>query len=87
MLRKVSSFFPAVSKEQHVSLSKVESVREMKKTKALAATKEVSENGKKAMILENYNRSNQLRKQRQLEDIYLSIFLRDVLTLCKHVTL
>ena len=87
MLRKVSSFFPAVSKEQHVSLSKVESVREMKKTKALAATKEVSENGEKAMILENYNRSNQLRKQRQLEDVYLSIFLRDVLTLCKHVTL
>ena len=56
-MRKVSSFFPAVSKDLHVSLSKV-----------LAAAKEVSENVKRAKILENYESSNQLRKQRRLED-------------------
>ena len=43
MLAKVSSFFPVVSKELHVSLSNVENVREKEKTKALAAAKEVSE--------------------------------------------
>ena len=36
--------------------------------KVLAAAKEVSENVKRAKILENYNSSNQLRKQRRLED-------------------
>ena len=66
-MRKVSSFFPAVSKELHVSLSNVENVKETKKMKVLAAAKEVSENVKKAKILENYNSSNQLRKQRRLE--------------------
>ena len=68
MLRKVSSFFPAVSQELHVSLSNVVNVKEMEKMKALAAAKEVSENVKKAKILENYNSSNQLIKQRRLED-------------------
>ena len=67
LMRKVSSFFPAVSKELHVSLSNVENVKEIKKMKVLAAAKEVSENVKKAKILENYNSSNQLRKQRRLE--------------------
>ena len=67
-MRKVSSFFPAVSKELHVSLSNVENVKEMEKMKVLAAAKEVSENVKRAKILENYNSSNQLRKQRRLED-------------------
>ena len=36
--------------------------------KVLAADKEVSENVKRAKILENYNSSNQLRMQRRLED-------------------
>ena len=36
--------------------------------KVLAAAKEVSENVKRAKILENYNSSNQLRLQRRLED-------------------
>ena len=36
MLRKVSSFFPAVSKELHVLLSNVENVKEMEKMKVLA---------------------------------------------------
>ena len=67
-MRKVSSFFPAVSKELHVSLSIVENVKEMKKMKVLAAAKGVSENVKRAKILENYNSCNQLRKQRRLED-------------------
>ena len=67
-MREVSSFFPAVSKELHVSLSNVENVKEMKKMKVLAAAKGVSENVKRAKILENYNSSNQLRKQRRLED-------------------
>ena len=62
MLRKISSFSPAVSKELHVSLSNVDNVKEMEKMKALAAAKEVSENVKKAKILEIYNGSNQLRK-------------------------
>ena len=64
----VSSFFPAVSKDLHVLLSNVENVKEKKKMKVLAAAKEVSENVKRAEILENYNSSNQLRKQRRLED-------------------
>ena len=67
-MRKVSSFFPAVFKELHVSLSNVENVKEMEKTKVLAAAKEVSENVKRAKILENYNSSNQLKKQRRMED-------------------
>ena len=50
---KVSSFFAAVSKDLHVSLSNVENVKEKEKMKVLA---------------ENYNSSNQLRKQRRLED-------------------
>ena len=65
---KVSSFFPAVSKDLHISLSNVENVKEIKKMKVLAAAKEVSENVKRAKILENYDSSNQLRKQRRLED-------------------
>ena len=65
---KVSSFFAAVSKDLHVSLSNVENVKEKEKMKVLAAAKEVSENVKRAKILENYNSSNQLRKQRRLED-------------------
>ena len=65
---KVSSFFPAVSKDLHVSLSNVENVKEKEKVKVLAAAKEVSENVKRAKVLENYNSSNQLRKQRRLED-------------------
>ena len=68
MLRKVSSFFDAVPKEMHVSLLNVENVKEKEKTKALAAAKEVSENTKRAKLLENYNRSSQLRKQRRLEE-------------------
>ena len=68
MMRKVSSFFPAVSKDLHVSLSNVENVKEKEKMKVLAAAKEVSENVKRAKILENYESSNQLRKQRRLED-------------------
>ena len=68
MMRKVSSFFPAVSKDLHVSLSNVENVKEREKMKVLAAAKEVSENVKRAKILENYESSNQLRKQRRLED-------------------
>ena len=67
-MREVSSFFPAVSKELHVSLSNVENVKEIKKMKVLAAAKEVSENVKRAKILENYNSCNQLRTQRRLED-------------------
>ena len=67
-MRKVSSFFPAVSKDLHVSLSNVENVKEREKMKVLAAAKEVSENVKRAKILENYESSNQLRKQRRLED-------------------
>ena len=46
----------------------MENVKEMEKMKVLAAAKEVSENVKRAKILENYNSSNQLRKQRRLED-------------------
>ena len=65
---KVSSFFAAVSKDLHVSLSNVENVKEKEKMKVLAAANEVSENVKRAKILENYNSSNQLRKQRRLED-------------------
>ena len=65
---KVSSFFPAVSKDLHISLSNVENVKEKENMKVLAAAKEVSENVKRAKILENYNSSNQLRKQRRLED-------------------
>ena len=65
---KVSSFFPAVSKDLHISLSNVENVKEKEKMKVLAAAKEVSENVKRAKILENYDSSNQLRKQRRLED-------------------
>ena len=53
MMRKVSSFFPAVSKELHVSLSNVEIVKEMEKMKVVAVAKEVSENVKRAKILEN----------------------------------
>ena len=68
MMRKVSSFFPAVSKDLHVSLSNVENVKEREKMKVLAAAKEVSENVKRAKILENYESSNQLTKQRRLED-------------------
>ena len=68
-MRKVSSFSPAVSKDLHVSLSNVENVKEREKMKVLAAAKEVSsENVKRAKILENYESSNQLRKQRRLED-------------------
>ena len=67
-MRKVSSFFPAVSKDLHVSLSNVENVKEKEQMKVLAAAKEVSENVKRAKILENYESSNQLRKQRRLED-------------------
>ena len=65
---KVSSFFAAVSKNLHVSLSNVENVKEKEKMKVIAAAKEVSENVKRAKILENYDSSNQLRKQRRLED-------------------
>ena len=50
MMRKVSSFFPAVSKDLHVSLSNVENVKEKEKIKVLAAAKEVSENVKRAKI-------------------------------------
>ena len=57
MSRKFSSFFDAVSKELHASLSNVENVKEKETTKASAADKEVSENVKRAKILENYNRS------------------------------
>ena len=35
-MRKVSSFFPAVSKELHVSLSNVENVKEMEKMEVLS---------------------------------------------------
>ena len=52
-MRKVSSFFPAVSKELHVSLLNVENVKEMEKMKVLAAAKEVSENVKREKSLEN----------------------------------
>ena len=45
----------------------MENVNEKEKTKALAAAKEVTENVKRARILENYNRSNQVRKRRRLE--------------------
>ena len=55
MLAKVSFFFPVVSKELHVSLSNVENVREKEKRKAFAAANEVSENMRRAKILENYN--------------------------------
>ena len=65
-MRKVSSFFPVVSKDQYVSLSNVENVKEREKMKVLAAAKEVSENVKRAKILENYESSNRLRKQRRL---------------------
>ena len=68
MLRKFSAYLDAVSKEVHVSLSNVENVKEKEKNKALAADIEVSENVKRAKILENYNRSNHFRKQRRLED-------------------
>ena len=68
MMIKVSSFFAAVSKDLHVSLSNVENVKEKEKMKVLAAAEEVSENVKRAKILENYDSSNQLRKQRRLED-------------------
>ena len=68
MMIKVSSFFAAVSKDLHVSLSNVKNVKEKEKMKVLAAAKEVSENVKRAKILENYDSSNQLRKQRRLED-------------------
>ena len=51
----------------HVSLLNMENVIEKEKTKALAAAKEVSENTKRAKLLENYNRSSQLKKQRRLE--------------------
>ena len=68
MLRKVSSFFYAVSKEMHVSLLNVKNVKEKEKTKALAAAKEVPENTRRAKLLENYSRSSQLRKQRRLEE-------------------
>ena len=51
MMRKVSSFFPAVSKDLHVSLSNVENVEEREKMKVLAAAKEVSENVKRAKIM------------------------------------
>ena len=57
-----------MSKDLHVSLSNVENVEEKEKMKVLAAAKEVSENVERAKILENYNSSNQLRKQRRLED-------------------
>ena len=50
MMRKVSFFFPAVSKDLHVSLSNVENVKEKEKMKVLAAAKEVSENVKRAKI-------------------------------------
>ena len=46
-----------MSKELHASLSNVENVKEKETTKASAADKEVSENVKRAKILENYNRS------------------------------
>ena len=46
----------------------MESVKEKKKMKAVAAAKEASENVKRANILENYNRSNHWRKQWRLED-------------------
>ena len=59
-MRKVSSFFPAVSKELHVSLSNVENVKEMEKMKVLAAAKEVSENVKRAKILENWSRFSRI---------------------------
>ena len=68
MMRKVSSFFPAVSKDLHVSLSNVENVKEKEKMIVLTAAKEVSENVNREKILENYESSNQLRKQRRLED-------------------
>ena len=51
MMRKVSSFFPVVSKDQYVSLSNVENVKEREKMKVLAAAKEVSENVKRAKIM------------------------------------
>ena len=63
-----SSFFNAASKELHVSLSNMESVKEKEKMKAVAAAKAVSENVKRANIFENCNRSNHLRKQKRLED-------------------
>ena len=59
-MRKVSSFFPAVSKELHVSLLNVENVKEMEKMKVLAAAKEVSENVKRAKILENWSRFSRI---------------------------
>ena len=46
----------------------MENVKEKEKMKVLAAAQEVSENVKRAKILENYNSSNQLRQQRRLED-------------------
>jgi hypothetical protein len=46
----------------------VENVRDKEKMKSLAAAKEVAENLKRAKILENYDRNNQLRKQRRLKD-------------------
>jgi hypothetical protein len=68
MLRNISSFFPAVSKDLHVTLLNVENVRDKEKMKSLAAAKEVAENLKRTKILENYDRNNQLRKQRRLKD-------------------
>ena len=41
-----------MSKDLHVSLSNVENVKEKEKMKVLAAAKEVSENVKRAKILE-----------------------------------
>ena len=52
-MRKVSSFFAAVSEDLHVSLSNVENVKEKEKMKVLSAAEEVSENVKRAKILEN----------------------------------
>ena len=52
----------------HVSLSNVENVRDKEKMKVVAAAKEASEKVKRAKILQSYNRSNQLRKQKRLED-------------------
>ena len=40
-MRKFTSFFPAVSKDLHVSLSNVENVKEKEKMKVLAAAKEM----------------------------------------------
>ena len=57
MMRKVSSFFPAVSEDLHVSLSNVQNVKEREKMIVLAAAKEVSKNVKRAKILENYKGS------------------------------